>query len=45
MIVVMDKGYAARAGQKAPSVQPPTLASGTVRAAAPRGENAFGDVL
>ena len=45
MIVVMDKGYAARAGQPAPSVQPPTMVGGAVRAAPPRGENAFGDVL
>ena len=37
MIVVMDKGYAARAGQPAPSVQPPTMVSGTVRAARTQG--------
>ena len=45
MIIVMDKGYAGRAGQPAPSAQPPTMVGGVVRAAAPRGENAFGDVL
>jgi enterochelin esterase-like enzyme len=45
MILVMDKGYAARAGQPAPSAQPPAVVRGAVRAAAPGGENAFGDVL
>jgi enterochelin esterase-like enzyme len=45
MLLVMDKGYATRAGQTPPSMQPPTVVNGTVRAAAPRGENAFGDVL
>jgi enterochelin esterase-like enzyme len=45
MIVVMDKGYATRLGQPAPSAQPPTVVNGAVRAAAPRGVNAFGDVL
>ena len=35
MIIVMDKGYAAKAGQPAPSAQPPTMAGGAVRAAAP----------
>ncbi len=46
MIIVMDKGYAARAGQAPPSAAPPTLVSGTVRVAGPRGGmNAFGDVV
>jgi enterochelin esterase family protein len=46
MIIVMDKGYAARAGQAPPSAAPPTLANGTVRVAGPRGgANAFGDVM
>jgi enterochelin esterase-like enzyme len=45
MIVVMDKGYAGRSGQAPPSAQPPAMANGTVRAAAPRGVNAFGEVM
>jgi enterochelin esterase-like enzyme len=46
MILVMDKGYAARAGQAPPSAAPPTLANGTVRAAGrPGGMNAFGEVV
>jgi enterochelin esterase-like enzyme len=44
MIIVMDKGYAARAGQAPPSAAPP--ASGAVRAAGrPGGLNAFGEVV
>ena len=46
MIIVMDKGYAARAGQAPPSAAPPTLSGGTVRVAGPRGgANAFGEVV
>jgi enterochelin esterase-like enzyme len=45
MIVVMDKGYAGRLGQRPPSAEPPTMVNGTVRAGAPGGVNAFGDVL
>jgi enterochelin esterase family protein len=45
MIIVMDKGYATKPGQPAPSAQPPAVVSGAVRAAAPRGLNAFGEVL
>jgi para-nitrobenzyl esterase len=45
MILVMDKGYATRLGQPAPSAQPPTVVNGAIRAAAGAGENAFGDVL
>ena len=45
MIIVMDKGYATRLGETAPSAQPPTVVAGTVRAAARGGSNAFGDVV
>ena len=46
MIIVMDKGYAARAGQAPPSAAPPTMSNGTVRVAGPRGgANAFGEVM
>jgi enterochelin esterase-like enzyme len=45
MLIVMDKGYATRLGQPAPSAEPPTLSGGAVRAAAPRGVNAFTDVV
>ena len=46
MLIVMDKGYAARAGQAPPSAAPPTMANGTVRVAGrPGGVNAFGEVV
>jgi len=45
MIIVMEKGYATKLGQPAPLAQPPTVVNDAVRAAAPRGQNAFGDVL
>jgi enterochelin esterase-like enzyme len=45
MIIVMDKGYATKLGQAAPSAEPPTLSGGAVRAAPPRGVNAFTDVV
>jgi enterochelin esterase-like enzyme len=45
MILVMEKGYAGRAGQPGPSAAPPTMVAGAVRAAPPRGENTFGEVL
>ena len=34
MIIVMDKGYATKPGQPAPSAQPPAVVNGAVRAAA-----------
>jgi enterochelin esterase-like enzyme len=46
MIVVMDKGYAARAGQTPPSAAPPTVVNGTTRVGGrPGGMNAFGEVV
>jgi enterochelin esterase-like enzyme len=45
MLIVMDKGYATKMGQPAPSAEPPTVIAGAVRAAAPRGVNAFADVV
>jgi enterochelin esterase-like enzyme len=45
MLIVMDKGYATRLGLPAPSAEPPTLVGGAVRAAAPRGVNAFSEVV
>ena len=45
MIIVMDKGYATRLGQPAPSAQPPTVVNGAIRVPAGAGENAFADVL
>jgi enterochelin esterase-like enzyme len=46
MIVVMEKGYAGRAGQAPPSAAPPTVVNGTIRVGGrPGGMNAFGDVV
>jgi enterochelin esterase family protein len=45
MIIVMEKGYAGRAGRPAPSAAPPTVVNGAVRASPPRGENTFAEVL
>ena len=46
MVIVMDKGYAGRAGQAPPSAAPPTVVNGTIRVGGrPGGMNAFGDVV
>ncbi len=46
MIIVMEKGYAGRAGQAPPSAAPPTVANGTIRVGGrPGGMNAFGEVV
>jgi len=46
MIIVMDKGYAGRAGQAPPSAAPPTVVNGAIRLGGrPGGMNAFGEVV
>jgi enterochelin esterase-like enzyme len=46
MIIVMDKGYAGRAGQTPPSAAPPSVVNGAIRLTGPRGgANVFGDVM
>ena len=46
MIIVMEKGYAGRAGQAPPSAAPPVVVNGAIRVGGrPGGMNAFGEVV